>query len=55
MKSAALLLTVLVAGNCVRQVAPDCHLAPGWEASGPSASSPPKISTTTRMARRTAT
>jgi len=36
MKSAALLLTVLVAtGTACAQVAPDCHLAPGWEASGP--------------------
>jgi hypothetical protein len=36
MKSAALLLTVLFsAGTARAQFSLDCHLAPGWEASGP--------------------
>jgi hypothetical protein len=35
-KTAALLLTILFAAGTARaQVALDCHLAPGWEASGP--------------------
>ena len=36
MKAAALLLTVLLAAGMARaQLSLDCHLAPGWEASGP--------------------
>jgi hypothetical protein len=36
MKSAALLLTILVAaGTAHAQLSLDCHLAPGWEPSGP--------------------
>jgi hypothetical protein len=36
MKAAALLLTLLLAAGMVHgQVSLDCHLAPGWEASGP--------------------
>jgi hypothetical protein len=36
MKAAALLLTILLAAGMARaQVSLDCHLAPGWEPSGP--------------------